>query len=170
MIKICQRCGNEFDALSNRALRCSACRKLHKKEYNHQRYLANPEKCKAYSKNRYATHREEFIAYFRTYYKAHRAQLLQKNKQWRIDHPDYSKQWKAENPDKMRIYRQRYIDKKRLDVIAVRLEFKKARLRAKLQTAAAKRQAEQFKHKQLYQTTSDWDKRVQSSSLLSRLI
>ena len=92
----------------------------------------------------------------------HKIKNRELSRRWRKTHRGYhslkSRIWREQNPDKVKLRRQKLTARRQL-------ERKKARLRAIMQANAAKRQAAQQRHKELYQGMAHWDKELPTTSI-----
>lgn len=145
MTKTCQRCGEDYEPTGRNQKFCPSCR-----------LDTHRERCRQYARVRRQQAPDECLQYQRNWQENHREKTR-----------EYCRRWRKNNPEKVqRINKSQYERRRALRI----RELKKARLRAKLQAAATKHQAEQLKHKQLYQNSTDWDDFLHSLPLLSRLV
>lgn len=144
MIKQCQRCGADYDTKQPKTAKwCPACRVIREKERHHQDYLDNKAKYNAKSAKWRQEHLEESRAISRKHYALHSEKARAA-----------TERWKKNNPEKFRQCLDEYNAKKRKKR---KIERQKNKLRAKLQAAAAKRQAQREYHDKLYNPPSMFD-------------
>lgn len=132
MIKQCQRCGADYEPTGTRQKFCPACKRI-----------AHSERVCANAKRRRLEHPDE---------------VREKDRIWRETHKESvraaGRRWRENNPEKFKQCRDAYNAKRRK---RYKIERQKAKLRAKLQAVAAKRQAELEYHNKLYNPPSMFD-------------
>lgn len=132
MIKQCQMCGCNYEPTGTRQKFCPNCQ-----------YIAHLERVKANAKRRRLEHPDE---------------VREKDRIWRETHKESvratDRRWRENNPEKLKQCRDAYNAKRRK---RYKIERQKAKLRAKLQAVASKRQAELEYHNKLYNLPSKFD-------------
>lgn len=139
MIKICQRCGCEFDGYHNRKF-CDECRTATKTEAARRYRETHREQCNERSRRYNSEHPEVVREAVRRWRENHREQDRENSHKWRLNNPEKCREllrrWKQANPERRREINRRYEAKrKHRQYIKLRAE----QLRAKLAAKAAKK-------------------------------
>ena len=81
MIKICARCGIEFE--SRRSVYCEDCRQIRHFEYANRYKRTHREQINEYERRYRKTHRDKINEYQRRYYETHREQTNEYQRRYR---------------------------------------------------------------------------------------